>query len=98
MNVREATESLEQKFQQISLTTKKEVPIPSVEKERNSSKQSQDLHCEFCQKSFTGAQSMREHEQSEKHRRKVETGKVSPPSNTDEKQNSDKHLKKVSRA
>ena len=161
LNDREPTESLERKFQQISLTAKKEDPSPSVEKKlpegksstaRETSKDigdlyckpcqkpftgyqskmehlksekhkrkvemsesapqhttterdspdkqdSRELKCEVCQKSFTGVESMREHEQSEKHRRKVETGKVSPPSNTvDEKQNSDKHLKKVSQA
>ena len=47
---------------------------------------SRELHCEFCQKWFTGAESKREHEQSQKHRRKVETFnteqllKVSTPS------------------
>ena len=35
-----------------------------------------ELCCKVCQKTFTGAQSMREHEQSEKHRRKVEALKT----------------------
>ena len=90
-NVREATESLERKFQQISLNTKKEDPSPSVEKKTLGGKSSipsqdqedsktGDLYCEVCQKTFTGEQSQLEHMKSEKHLRKV--GRSVAPENT----------------
>ena len=82
LNLREPTESLERKFQQISLSAKKEDPSPSVEKkplegkssipsQDQENRQARDLYCEVCQKSFTGEQSQLEHMKSEKHMRKV---------------------------